>query len=300
MPVAVSLQMTAAFYLDDPSDRASEHLLREAGVVLSAGGCGLVPAIFVPATDERAFRTTAGYAVRGGGCLLDVRDSADAWVRIALSAGDVVLLDAGVRHRLPAAGTPAVVMPQWPADVDRDSRMSTATFQHPADDVTQWGEATLLRPSEYDAVGGPDLPDARRPQNTRAVVVDLCESFYGLGWVGGTGGGVSVRHGGRIFMAPSGVQKERLQTQDLFVLDSAGGMLAAAARQAAPEAQSVRAALPARLLAAWSGRVHPHARHLGGHVHATAERGRVLHHTSGDDQRRRGARLPRHSDRAYH
>ena len=53
----------------------------------------------------------------------------------------------------------------------------------------------------------------------RAILVELCQQFYGLGWVSGTGGGISLRHEGRVYLAPSGVQKERLRPQDLYVLD---------------------------------------------------------------------------------
>lgn len=42
------------------------------------------------------------------------------------------------------------------------------------------------------------------------LISELCTHFYHLGWVTGTGGSISVRRGGRIFMAPSGVQKERM------------------------------------------------------------------------------------------
>jgi len=48
------------------------------------------------------------------------------------------------------------------------------------------------------------------------------------GWVSGTGGGISVRAaGGRLVMAPSGVQKERMAASDMFVLDGAGAVLEA-------------------------------------------------------------------------
>ena len=46
--------------------------------------------------------------------------------------------------------------------------------------------------------------------------------MHGLGWATGTGGGFSVRDGERVYMAPSGVQKERLQEDDVFVLDAQG------------------------------------------------------------------------------
>ena len=262
MAASLSVRLPGVFYLDEPSDGASDHLLREAGVALfravggrnhdgeaAAAAAGLGPALAkngLTLAPEHAFPTAAGYAVgSGGGGLLDVRDGADAWVRIVLGPGDVVLLDAGVHRRLPAAGTPTVVMPQWPADADRESRMSTVTFPRPAEELAQWGAVTVLLPpaAAGDVAGSialrfapgsaeeaaANVPHFARPgvPHTRGVVVDLCESFYGLGWVTGTGGGVSIRHGGRVFMAPSGVQKERMQPQDMFVLDSAGGELTA-------------------------------------------------------------------------
>lgn len=55
-----------------------------------------------------------------------------------------------------------------------------------------------------------------RPQQ---IIVDLCRRFYDLGWATGTGGGISVREGDRVFMAPSGVQKERIDPADVYELD---------------------------------------------------------------------------------
>ncbi|HEY8427354.1 MAG TPA: methylthioribulose 1-phosphate dehydratase [Sandaracinaceae bacterium] len=59
----------------------------------------------------------------------------------------------------------------------------------------------------------------------REIIVELCKQLYSLGWVSGTGGGVSIREGGRVYMAPSGVQKERLSPEDLFVLDENGEVI---------------------------------------------------------------------------
>jgi methylthioribulose-1-phosphate dehydratase len=58
--------------------------------------------------------------------------------------------------------------------------------------------------------------------DARALIVELCRQFYDQGWVSGTGGGISIRAGNRIVMAPSGVQKERLNADELFVLDMEG------------------------------------------------------------------------------
>jgi methylthioribulose-1-phosphate dehydratase len=68
---------------------------------------------------------------------------------------------------------------------------------------------------------------ARIETNPRSLIVELCRQFYGLGWVSGTGGGLSIRQDGKVYMAPSGVQKERLSEDDLFVLDEKGEVLSA-------------------------------------------------------------------------
>eukprot|EP00899_Mesostigma_viride_P015897 jgi/Mesvir1/24308/Mv10996-RA.1 len=64
----------------------------------------------------------------------------------------------------------------------------------------------------------------------RELVASLCRDFFSLGWVSGTGGSISMRvippegidHHRWIVMAPSGVQKERMQPDDIFVLDRDG------------------------------------------------------------------------------
>lgn len=51
------------------------------------------------------------------------------------------------------------------------------------------------------------------------LICELCRLFYGLGWVSGTGGGISIRGPEGIFIAPSGVQKERMRPEDIYLLD---------------------------------------------------------------------------------
>jgi methylthioribulose-1-phosphate dehydratase len=63
----------------------------------------------------------------------------------------------------------------------------------------------------------------------RQLVCDLCRHFYDLGWASGTGGGISIREGDSIYMAPSGVQKERLRPDDIFRLDRTGAVVSAPA-----------------------------------------------------------------------
>lgn len=69
------------------------------------------------------------------------------------------------------------------------------------------------------------LTDVAEPTDPRALIVELCRQFYGLGWVSGTGGGISIRQGGRVYMAPSGVQKERLAPADIYELAESGDVV---------------------------------------------------------------------------
>jgi methylthioribulose-1-phosphate dehydratase len=69
------------------------------------------------------------------------------------------------------------------------------------------------------------LPSTDR--DIRELVCELCSHFYSLGWASGTGGGMSIREGDHIYMAPSGVQKERMRPEDIFVLDRRGEILSA-------------------------------------------------------------------------
>ncbi|KAL9918213.1 probable methylthioribulose-1-phosphate dehydratase [Glossina fuscipes] len=63
-----------------------------------------------------------------------------------------------------------------------------------------------------------DLPE----EHPRNLIPALCQQFYYLGWVTGTGGGISIKYRGEIFIAPSGVQKERIMPEDLFVQNIKG------------------------------------------------------------------------------
>lgn len=71
----------------------------------------------------------------------------------------------------------------------------------------------------------------------RSLIAQLCETFYNFGWATGTGGGVSIRVGGpdedrpfRVFVAPSGIQKEdmvslRADRDQFFVLPVQGSFV---------------------------------------------------------------------------
>ncbi|KAJ2936452.1 hypothetical protein H1R20_g642, partial [Candolleomyces eurysporus] len=56
------------------------------------------------------------------------------------------------------------------------------------------------------------------PLHPANLIPELCRAFYHLGWVTGTGGGICIRQGEIVYIAPSGVQKERIKPTDIFVL----------------------------------------------------------------------------------
>ena len=63
------------------------------------------------------------------------------------------------------------------------------------------------------------FPSRATVEHARTLIPHLCHQFYEQGWFTGTGGGISIRQGERVYVAPTGIQKERIGTEDLFVLD---------------------------------------------------------------------------------
>ncbi|OAD59304.1 putative methylthioribulose-1-phosphate dehydratase, partial [Eufriesea mexicana] len=62
-------------------------------------------------------------------------------------------------------------------------------------------------------------------EHPRILIPELCKQFYDLGWVTGTGGGISIKYKEKIYIAPSGVQKERICPDEMFVQDISGNDL---------------------------------------------------------------------------
>lgn len=67
--------------------------------------------------------------------------------------------------------------------------------------------------------------DSASSEHASNLIPELCRQFYHLGWVSGTGGGMSIRSNESIYIAPSGVQKERIGSDDLFILDTSGSVV---------------------------------------------------------------------------
>ncbi|XP_050943885.1 probable bifunctional methylthioribulose-1-phosphate dehydratase/enolase-phosphatase E1 isoform X2 [Cucumis melo] len=79
----------------------------------------------------------------------------------------------------------------------------------------------------------PDFLESKGVHETKALLAELCRHFYGLGWVSGTGGSITIKvhddaipkQNQLVVMSPSGVQKERMVPEDMYVLSPDGSVL---------------------------------------------------------------------------
>ncbi|MCE2055549.1 hypothetical protein HAX54_042867 [Datura stramonium] len=77
---------------------------------------------------------------------------------------------------------------------------------------------------------------------TKSLMAELCRHFYNQGWVSGTGGSITIKvHDDSIpkaqqliVMSPSGLQKERMMEEDMYVLSSNGSVLSAPSAKSYP------------------------------------------------------------------
>ncbi|EGZ20313.1 hypothetical protein PHYSODRAFT_313033 [Phytophthora sojae] len=191
-------------------DRASLAVLREIGVSVAEYSpspaqdkeeAAVDVATVADLQNEHSNAADVEYKVVKGRVHLDVRDSADCWVRCTLTEGMKASLRLRVLHRfVPIAGHAAQLL-----ETSKTAASLTARYTRPADAATH---STLVDANEC-----------------RKLVCELCRLYYTTEWMTGTGGAMSLRHGERIYVTPSGVPKERLQPEDLYVLDLDGGIL---------------------------------------------------------------------------
>lgn len=70
--------------------------------------------------------------------------------------------------------------------------------------------------------------------DARELLCEMLRLFYDKDWVSGTGGGICAIEGpGRLLLAPTGVHKERVRPEDLFVVDPDDGRVVEAPADAA-------------------------------------------------------------------
>ncbi len=191
-------------YIDSKNEIGSVSILRELGIDIAHGT--LNQSHRVP-LNELSFEHCANDSVTiicsTGMIFVDIRDSGDCWLRATLRPGDGALTIPSkiFRRILPGlAGVDNVVLEHSSASaISRFARFSTDADER--------------------------LNCALPYHSTRELVCELCRDFFAAGWVTGTGGSISIRYGNRIYMTPSGVQKERISPDELFVVDIDGHIL---------------------------------------------------------------------------
>lgn len=67
---------------------------------------------------------------------------------------------------------------------------------------------------------------SRTREELKSTICENCRHFYDLGWVSGTGGGMSIKTPeSTVLIAPSGVEKEKLQPEDIFEISMTGEII---------------------------------------------------------------------------
>ena len=99
------------------------------------------------------------------------------------------------------------------------------------------------------------------PDDLNALVCDLARSFYSLGWVSGTGGGICIRDGEHVVIAPSGVQKERMLPEQMFTMALDGSIVRSPADETLRPSECSSLFLKAINLRGAGAVIHSHSLH---------------------------------------
>lgn len=185
------------FYLDCQTEKASVFILGQLNVTTSAitQHAGEASQISTDLRSEHRSSAPVSYTLISGNLTIDVRDEADCWIRIVLESDDEVTIPSNLYRRLWGSKDSVIVH-------QNASNSNSFRYDKSSDSIAL---------NSYHAY--------------RELVCELCRQFFTAGWVTGTGGSISIRHGNRIYMTPSGVQKERIQPDELYVLDIDGEVL---------------------------------------------------------------------------
>jgi hypothetical protein len=199
-----------SYYIDAPFEKASVFILKSLGVL---------PLDKVPSGPEHSVTWSNEDIARehksshdlvleltSGSITIDVRDISNSWIRFELSATDHagVLIPSNLYRKV---------------TVNEDSVYSIRCALSPTPVYTpRFAEDS-------------DSIETFKYHFYRELVCELCQQFFQAGWVTGTGGSISIKFGSRVYMTPSGVQKERIKPDELFVLDTAGNILSVPQRK---------------------------------------------------------------------
>lgn len=151
--------------------------------------------------EKKSVKHPITYQSHLEGFYIDVRDLADCWLRICLEPYQTLTLPVGLFHR-----------------IYTDANHATNFFTH-----TLEGKPVATKTRFIEAIDS--MYTIPAPHKFRELTCELCRQFYECGWVTGTGGSISIRYGNRIYMTPSGVQKERIRPDEVFLMDISGSVL---------------------------------------------------------------------------
>ena len=197
--IAVTMRLE---YLDCQAEKATVSILSQLGVstVATVQTCkSSIASTLSPAlAGEHVANYPVTYKVLRGNLIIDVRDEADCWIRANLLEGDLLTIPSKLYRRVTG------------------EEVSIAEYR---DDRDVSKENIFRYPNHNDSIA------LNSYHNYRELVCELCRQFFTAGWVTGTGGSISIRYGNRIYMTPSGVQKERIEPDELYVLDIDGEVL---------------------------------------------------------------------------
>jgi methylthioribulose 1-phosphate dehydratase/enolase-phosphatase E1 len=193
-------------YLDSSKERATVSILAQLGVTTSSNNKSNIKNVVSLNGDlcaEHNSEHPVTYEAVTGTLDIDIRDEADCWIRASLHTGDVMTVPATMYRRLVCSPGNEVSIKGIVIQKGCNGNKHNM-YRH-------------SNPSDRIAVN--------LHHNYRELVCELCRQFFTAGWVTGTGGSISIRYGNRIYMTPSGVQKERIEPDELYVLDTEGAIL---------------------------------------------------------------------------
>jgi methylthioribulose 1-phosphate dehydratase/enolase-phosphatase E1 len=204
------------YYLDNQFERGTQAILSELGCsIIVDYPSGMTGPSVETGLLEYHGKEDMTIFVTEGEAFVDLRDMADCWLRAKLKAGGPGLhVKADVFRRVQEAvkGIPTSII-----QVDNRSDFNKNKSKKSNKGATV--EVIKRYASPRDAF------DVIEYHKVRELTCELCRQFFQAGWVTGTGGSISIRHGNRIYMTPSGVQKERLVPNELYVLDIKGDVI---------------------------------------------------------------------------
>jgi methylthioribulose 1-phosphate dehydratase/enolase-phosphatase E1 len=186
-------------YIDNLNEIATVSILKQLKVFLFNDGCSIRRKGKIINNDlifEHKSSINKHYAITSGQVTFEFRDFADCYIRLVLNQGQSI---------------------DFPPDIYRRMYSSSSKQAEVYEDTI----GTII-PRYNELQDGMTVPTYH---TQRELVCELCRQFFVAGWVTGTGGSISIRHGNRIYMTPSGVQKERILPDELYVLDVDGNIL---------------------------------------------------------------------------